>query len=781
MKRFLTWRSRSIKEKLIRICILTTAFALLVTTFAFIGSELLNVRRSLKSTLLSFAATIASNVQASLSFGDYRTAAETLATLSSVPNIPFAVLYDMDGHVFATYQRGPMPEVSRPSLLKMDPFQPGLRHVDVYHRITLDGDRIGMLHIRWDMTKFYAKIAVQTGMMLIVSLLSLIFAYFMVVRLQRMVTAPIVDLAGLMRDISENRNYSLRAAVHGSDEVGALAEGFNDMLVTIEARRRELESYRRHLEELVQERTVQLRETNRQLQEELTERTRMEKALIESEHRYRAIFETTGNASMITEEDNTISEINGAFERLSGYSREEVEGKKQWPEFFSADIVEKMKHYHALRRLDPQAPPNSYEASFVDRMGNAHQIYLSASIIPGSTKAVGSMLDITNLKRLEAQLRQSQKMEAIGQLAGGVAHDFNNILTAIIGYATILNMKLPVDQPTRAYVDAILSSAERATNVTTGLLAFSRKQVLAVKAVNVTTVISGVEKLLTRLMGEDIELKTSYCGEPLTIFADAGQIGQVLINLATNARDAMPDGGTFSIATRMADLHQDSPERYTYQKPGRYAEITVSDTGTGMSQKTIDRIFEPFFTTKEVGKGTGLGLSIVYGIIKQHNGYIQAHSSPGAGARFVIHLPLTKAEVQDTALTKQRRLEGGSETLLLAEDDASTRALIKEILEKYGYSVIEAADGEEAVSRFAGNKDVVDLVILDVIMPKKNGKVVYEGIREMKPGIKALFISGYTADIIHSKGVYEENLHFLAKPIMPDDLVAKVRAMLDEA
>lgn len=382
--------------------------------------------------------------------------------------------------------------------------------------------------------------------------------------------------------------------------------------------------------------------------------------------------------------------------------------------------------------------------------------------------------------KLETQVRHMQKMEAIGRFTGGIAHDFNNILTAIIGNATLIQMHVENDPKTMHHIEQILATTERAANLTRGLLAFSRKQIIDIKPVDLNKIIKNVEKLLLRLIGEDVELKVALDGEPI-IRADAGQIEQVLMNLVTNAKDAMPKGGHLSISTKIANVDNGFVKRHEYGRPGIYVLLTVSDTGTGMDAATKEKIFEPFFTTKEVNKGTGLGLSIVYGIIKQHEGYINVYSEPGKGTTFRIYLPvIEKSRGEALRTEKADAPRGGTETILLAEDDAAVRQFVKTILEEFGYSVIEAIDGEDAIDKYMANKDSIKLLVLDVIMPKKNGKEVYDSIIAVKPGIKTLFTSGYNEEIIHTHGVIMEGLNFVSKPFIPTELLRTIRAILDK-
>jgi PAS domain S-box-containing protein len=391
--------------------------------------------------------------------------------------------------------------------------------------------------------------------------------------------------------------------------------------------------------------------------------------------------------------------------------------------------------------------------------------------------------DVSERKRLEEQLRHSQKMEAVGLLAGGVAHDFNNILTAIVGYGSLIKMKLKGDDPLMHHVNEIISSAERGAVLTKSLLTFSRKQIINPRVVDLNGIVERVGKLLVRLIGEDITLELHTAGEDVCVVADSGQLEQVLMNLATNARDSMPDGGHLVITTERTFLDERFLLTHHFGKPGRYALIAISDTGEGMDAATATRIFEPFFTTKEMGRGTGLGLSIVYGIVKQHNGYINVYTEPGKGTTFKIYLPLAgmplemPAEVGPADMTPLNR---GTETILLAEDDTPLRRLVHSVLEQYGYRVIEATDGEDALDKIGKYRDGIQLLLLDVIMPKKNGKEVYDEAKKIVPGIRALFASGYTADIVHKKGILDQGLNFISKPVSPEELLTKVREVLDK-
>ncbi|HQA53722.1 MAG TPA: ATP-binding protein, partial [Spirochaetota bacterium] len=379
------------------------------------------------------------------------------------------------------------------------------------------------------------------------------------------------------------------------------------------------------------------------------------------------------------------------------------------------------------------------------------------------------------------QLYQVQKMESIGQLAGGIAHDFNNILATIMGYGSIMQDSMKEDDPNRENLEEIMNSAERAANLTQSLLAFSRKQLINPKEIEVNEHIRRIEKFLTRIIGEDITLTTNLCPENLCIFADATQIEQVLMNIAANARDAMPSGGKLVITSYSEFLKEDDVRTMGYGIYGECAVIEISDTGTGMDEKTRKNIFDPFFTTKETGKGTGLGLSIVYGIISQNKGHISVYSEKGKGTTFRIFLPIIAGEKKsESNSSKETSIKGGSETILLAEDNETLREINSKVLKSYGYTVISAEDGEEAITEFRRNKDIVDLIILDIIMPKKNGREVFDEAKQLKPDIKVLFTSGYPADLIAKQGVLEQGINFITKPSPTNKMLTKIRELFDQ-
>jgi PAS domain S-box-containing protein len=515
-----------------------------------------------------------------------------------------------------------------------------------------------------------------------------------------------------------------------------------------------------------------------------------EQALVESERNYRDIFNTTTDAIFVHDADSgNIIEINKTVEELYGYSRDEILHRTV-QDFSSGESPYSLREAVALIRKTFKEGPQHFE--WLARRKNGElfwtEVVLSVTRIRGAGRVLAVVRDITERKKMEeekqklqAQLLQVQKMESIGQLAGGIAHDFNNILAAIVGYGNIIQMKMCTDDPMKEYLSQILAAAERAASLTQSLLAFSRKQVISPRNIDLNDSIHNVEKFLSRIIGEDIVMSTSLSDETLTIFVDPVQIEQVLMNLAANARDAMPKGGRLMIETGLVMLDDEYAKSQGFGSPGHYAVLTVSDTGEGMDEHTQKKMFDPFFTTKELGRGTGLGLAIVYGIVKQNNGYINVYSELGKGTTFKIYLPFASAQTEeDRSPEVQQPLLGGTETILLAEDNEFVRRLNKDLLQEFRYNVIEAADGEETLQKFRENQDRISLLILDVIMPNKNGREVFEEIRRSNPNTKVIFTSGYPADLIQKESELEKGLHFLSKPSSPRALLLMIRKVLNQ-
>ena len=518
--------------------------------------------------------------------------------------------------------------------------------------------------------------------------------------------------------------------------------------------------------------------------EDITQRNRAEEALKESEEKYRHLFESGLDAYFFLEKDTgNILEVNKSAIDLFGYSQKEL---------LSMNLIdlsaEPEKTRKAMKEGVTMVPLRLYRK----KDGSILPVEISGRDFRWRDKEVRitSIRDISRRKKaeeekkkLEEQLRQAQKLEAIGRLAGGVAHDFNNLLSVIIGYGEIILDNLKIDHPHYEPLDEILKAALRARDLTKQLLAFSRKQVLEMQTVNINEMVIGFEKMLRRMIGEDIDLELSLTSDTVSVVADKAQLEHVLMNLAVNARDAMPDGGVLTIQTSIIELDKDLSEKKPGVTPGKYAMISVSDTGGGIDHDIQECIFEPFFTTKEKGKGTGLGLSTSYGIIKQHKGNIWVYSEPGYGTTFKIYLPLSaeKAEPK-THVPSRKRIESvtGSTTILIVEDDQSVRKLTVRILKKAGYIVIESEDIEDAIAQAEKHDPPIHLVLTDIVMPKMKGPEVYEKIREHHPQARVLYMTGYSDKLVIHNGFLREGDQYIQKPFTAQALNAKVKEVLDQ-
>ncbi len=515
---------------------------------------------------------------------------------------------------------------------------------------------------------------------------------------------------------------------------------------------------------------------------DITDRKLAEEALRASEGRARNLFETVHLIVLGLNGEGKVDYVNPFFLQLTGYTVEEVFGKP-WVEHFLPK-AQQSGMTGVFLDLEGRNYHPYYETAIVTKAGEERLIAWNNTLVrdqqgrPTGTLSIGE--DITEHRRLEEQFRHSQKMEAVGRLAGGVAHDFNNLLTSILGYSELLIEDLPVESGHRLDVIEIRAAAERAAGLTRQLLAFSRQQVLQLAVLNVNDVVRNLEKMLGRLLGEDVTLDTGLEPALGNVRADAGQLEQVLANLAVNARDAMPGGGTLTIETTNAELTEEYLDAHRPVTAGSYVMLTVSDTGTGMSAESKARLFEPFYTTKEVGKGTGLGLSTTYGIVKQLGGYIWVYSEMGRGTAFKIYLPRVNALAESVAVhTISQGIPSGNETVVLAEDNEQLRKLLGGYLERLGYRVLAAAHAAEALGQARGHAGKIHLLVTDIVMPGESGRKLADQLTETRPDMRILFMSGYSDLAMLGQGLVEPGLHYLQKPFTPAGLARRVREVLD--
>ena len=507
-----------------------------------------------------------------------------------------------------------------------------------------------------------------------------------------------------------------------------------------------------------------------------------EAALRESEERFRSVVENASDLITVMTPEGVIEYESPSLERLLGWRPEELIGKSIM-DYLHPDDGARLTDAIAKRLAEPATVNPPVEFRVRARDGSWRVLAATSRVSRSETGAVtlvATSRDVTERRALEEQLRQAQRLESIGRLAGGVAHDFNNLLTVIGGRAQLLLSRLRPGDPTRRDVELIQKTGARAAQLTQQLLAFSRRQVLQPKILDLNEVVTGLESMLRRLIGEHIELVTGLARGLGTVRADPGQLEQVIMSLVLNARDAMPTGGRLTIQTATAVLGAQDPVGFEAVEPGPYALLMVSDTGVGMDEETRAHIFEPFFTTKDVGKGTGLGLATVHGIVRQSGGHITVESEPGRGTTFAIYLPeVHGAPVPQEPSQALEDAPRGVETILLVEDEAEVRDLAHDILELGGYRVLEAATPEEAERICRDEQSPIHLLLTDVVMPHMGGRVLAERLTAARPAMRVLYMSGYTDDTIVHHGVLGQGSAFLPKPFTPNDLSRKVRAVLD--
>ena len=560
-------------------------------------------------------------------------------------------------------------------------------------------------------------------------------------RLSRNITQPLSTLREVAVAITEG-DYSRSVETSGSDELGQLGRAFETMATRV--------AIAQHT-----------------LQQQLA-------AMEESESRYRKITEASFDGIDIVVDD-VVREANRGFAKIFGYSVDEVIGRPT-SDFLAEESVSQIKE-----RSDRQEEGN-YE--FVGKHKDGHKILLEGMTrihnIDGRPGRITAFRDVTEKRALEAQFRQAQKMDAVGRLAGGVAHDFNNLLTVIMGCTDFLLQDETVENDShREDLQQIKQASLAAASLTRQLLAFTRQEVIQPRLIEVNATVANAQNILKRLIGEDIELSTVLTSENPVVKIDRSQFEQVIVNLAVNARDAMPSGGKLTMETQTADVDEAYATSHWSVTPGRYAVLAVTDNGCGMDEETQTRIFEPFYTTKDVGKGTGLGLAMVYGAVKQSGGFIWVYSEPGKGTTFKIYLPLAQESMVASELKALPAVQRGTEVIVLAEDSPAVRSTARGILERAGYTVIEAPNGRTALEIARKRAKQIHLLLTDVVMPEMSGRKLSEEFAALRPDTRVLFMSGYTDDAIVRHGVMSAAVDYLQKPFSADSLLRKVRDVLD--
>ena len=755
-------RNYSIRQKLTWMNMLVSGIALLLACTAFAAYELADFRTTMVRSLSIQAQIVGANSASALLFNDPASAHSTLSALTAAPNILSAGIYTPSGEPFAIWSRGPDDKMSIPAIpagqTEFSRFTAS--ELILMRAIEFQGKRIGTVEIHSDLGEVRDRLARYTGIVGVVLAMSLLAAFIFSSIFQKATARPIAQLAETARIVSREKKYSVRAPTPpAKDEISVLIEAFNEML-------------------------GQIQERDTALQAAI-------EALRQSEERYRLVSEISSDYVYSLRVDRggtlTCEWITDRFTRITGYTSGEINLRGWRSLYHSGDLAVAEQHYQTL--LSGQ--PDSMEIRIVTKGQRVRWIRIYDRSMGGEghvERIYGAAQDITLQKQLEEQLLQTGKMEAIGQLAGGVAHDFNNLLTVIRGYGDLLKKQPGLQEASLEQIDEILEAAGRASELTRKLLAFGRGQVLQLRNVSVNTVLGGMESLLRRLIGEDIELVIVRGSDMGLVKADPGQLEQVIMNLVVNARDAMPTGGRLTIETANTTLHEDETAQHGIVAAGPYVMLSVSDTGAGMDPETLARAFEPFFTTKEVGKGTGLGLAMVYGIVKQSGGDIRVLTEPGRGTTFNIYLPRLHSGVEAALESPPFLLRPsghGSGTVLVLEDETALRSLIRQLLVGRGYTVLDTGDPSEAIRICAQRGTTIDLLITDVIMPGMSGPQVVEHVIKLCPEMRILYISGYTAKALAQLGTGpacpgQPGISFFAKPFTPEALAEKVREMLDE-
>jgi PAS domain S-box-containing protein len=896
------------------IIMLITSVALLLACAIFTGFEMIHFRKEMVQNLSTQATIIGNNTAAALDFNDPNSAQETLLALKTQPNIIAACVFGRSGDILAKYNR---PDANITFTPAANPraagYSFGKDHLTLFEPITSKGDFIGMIYLESDMKALHAKLAQLAAITAIVFLLTLLVAFLLSARLQRLISEPILDLVRTARAVAQDKNYSIRVIKRSQNEIGVLIDGFNEMLTQIQHRDAALQSAGAELEVRVDERTTALATSNAAL---LTENIERQKAQ-ESLRLLGSAVEQSKESIMITDAalnppGPRIVFVNPAFTKMTGYTAEEALGQTprllQGPrtdktvlsrlkqnleqgEAFEGEAINYRRdgkefnlewqiapirngrgqttHFVAIQRditarkreaeelreseekfrqlaenirdvfwiTSPDLQQVLYVSPAYERLwgrsaakASEHPHEWSDAIVPEDRDRVyasfarlttgeanvseefqiarpngelrwvhsrgfqvrdaegkvirltGIASDITERRQFEAKFFQSQKMETVGKLAGGIAHEFNSILTAIIGQSELLLGDLPPGSSLARNATEISKAAVRAATLTRQLLAYGRKQILQPETLDLNRVLASMEGMFHHVMGGNVDTQIMPGPGLHEVQADAGQIEQVIMNMAINAREAMPNGGKLTLETANVSLDEESVGRYPELKPGEYVMLAITDTGAGMSEEVKVRVFEPFFTTKGVGEGAGLGLSTCYGIVKQSGGHISVYSEVGRGATFKIYLP----QVQPHAKTAMPRLDSkelprGTETILLVEDDPALREMAGTLLKRLGYTVWGAANGIEALSlKQQRNIGHVDLLFTDVVMPHMSGKELADRVQSLYPHTRVLFTSAYTESAIVHQGVLNKGVALLQKPFTPSALARKVREILDQ-
>ena len=769
---------RGIREKLlVSFSLLLASIALFVIVFFPARLERQAMRASVaKAEAIRDMA--AYSVTAGLLFGDTVAIREVLQGVARNPDIQALIVRDTAGHIVAA--RPSTPAGSRDSVVTTGGFAtPDGRTYVTSTRIIRTEIPLGTLTVRISLAELRREVAMAQRLGVLVGVLIFITGFIAVYAISALVTRPLMAVSQTVKRIAAG-DLQLRAVVTSNDEVAQFVRAFNQMVDSLVGAQADLAAINQGLEARVDERTSELRHA-------IALQRNAQHALAESEAQARSTSETLQSlidvapqAIVTADLDWRVTQWNKAAERLFGWTAGEVIGR---PVPYIGD-AERKEFAKGKLALSENAEAKAEERVRKRKDGSSVSVLVSGGRLLDDAQRpigyIGVLTDLTERKLLEEQLRQSQKMEAIGQLAGGVAHDFNNILTVITSCAAML-LEDERDSDKREDLDQISIAASRAAALTRQLLTFSRKQIVQLQPVDIDTVVQEMEPMLQRLLYENIQLRTNLVGALPPVVGDPSQIQQVIMNLVVNASDAMPGGGILTIATKTVEVRAADTLAHPGVAAGHYVKLVVSDTGIGMAASTINRIFEPFFTTKEIGRGTGLGLATAYAVVTQLRGHIGVFSEPGCGTTFKIYLPYQISDapaVPAAAPAPEATLaRTGQETILLVEDEDAVRRSVRRVLEQQGYSVIEANSGEAGLAVAAAFDGTIDVLVTDIMMPGMNGRTVADALLIARPRVSVVFMSGYTDDSISQSGLVDATHAFLQKPFTGKQLSAALHSL----
>lgn len=757
---------------------LTTIFTLLIAVisvfiFIFFPARLKNqATEAIVAKAQTIAEMTAYGISPALFFEDIENIEEVLKSTRQNKDLVYIMLLNDSGETVAVFNKDKADQANFIRAKNNNYISPDGMTYNIMTPILHNAGEIGQLYLGLSLKELEAEISRSRATIALVSVMIFIVGMVAVFGISTLVTGPLSQMAKTVEQISQG-DLTQRAAVSSQDEVGQLAQSFNLMVDSLESAHRELKDLNASLEERVIERT-------KELQQEIDERRRAEEALRKSEEKYRNIFENIAEGIYQTTPEGKILLVNPAMVKMLGYDSAnelmQINVKAGYQSPADRRKFEKL--------MEKYGQVKGFEANWKKKDGTTLIVREKAHVVRDDEGKIlyyeGTSEDITERKLLEKQLLQSQKMEAVGTLVGGIAHDFNNILTAVQGYTQLALMTVQEDDPLYRTLNGIRKAAIRAANLIRQLLLFSRRQPMELTPIDLNKVIDDLTKMLNRLIGEDISLNTDLESDLRTVKADTGSVEQAITNLVVNARDALPEGGEITIKTENVPVDKEYCKTYRDARPGKFVCLSVQDTGIGMDQATIERIFEPFFSTKGVGKGSGLGLSVVYGIVKQHEGWINVESSPDNGAIFRIYLPavfVRPREEQKTTVSLES-FKGEGERILLVEDEKFVRDPSTKMLSENGYVVSAAANVQEALDIFEREEGNFDLIFCDVVLPDGRGPKLVEWLLKRKPQIRVLFTSGYSREKSNWRAIQKGGYQFLSKPYLLADLLKALKEVL---